>query len=124
MKSPKSSRGFRVSPLTASVLSAALAALTPYSLQAALVTKANNTDSLDLSTSWNGGLPGTGDTAVWDSTSTAGVTLTSGIGSGLSVSGLSFDASLNGNVSVLARHNLGSGFAFDDGRGRKHYRSD
>ncbi|NDC75307.1 hypothetical protein EBZ70_08495 [bacterium] len=113
MKSPKSSRGFRVSPLTASVLSAALAALTPYSLQAALVTKANNTDSLDLSTSWNGGLPGTGDTAVWDSTSTAGVTLTSGIGSGLSVSGLSFDASLNGNVSVLARHNLGSGFAFD-----------
>src|SRR5437764_14326215 len=41
--------------------------------RAATRTKANNTDNLNLTTSWTGGVvPGSGDIALWDSTVTGG----------------------------------------------------
>ena len=48
-------------------------------VHAADVIKANNTDALNLTTSWSGGsVPGSGDVAVWDSTVTAANSTTLG----------------------------------------------
>src|SRR6266699_3876074 len=49
----------------------ALLAGLPLAVQAATVLKANNTDNLNLTTSWVGStVPGTGDVGKWDSTVT------------------------------------------------------
>ncbi len=51
---------------------AAAALLAAHSAQGATLSKANDTDTLNLTTSWNGGVvPGVADIAQWDSTVTA-----------------------------------------------------
>jgi len=54
------------------LLAGVLAVMSGPLAQAAQISKANNTDNLNLTTSWVGGVvPGASDTAVWDSTVTA-----------------------------------------------------
>lgn len=80
MKHPQSNRFLAVSSAVA------LAAISS-SAFAADVLKADNTDSLNLGTSWNlGTAPGTGDVAVWDSTVNGANTVN--LGANLSWGGL------------------------------------
>jgi len=76
-------------------------------LKAADVLKANNTDALNLASSWVGAaLPGTADVAVWDATVTAANTVA--IGGDLSVAGLKVTAP-GGPVSITGNSMLSLG---------------
>ncbi len=105
MKSQKSPRGLRVSPLSVSLLSAAMAALTPAALRAELIAKANNTNALDLTTSWTGDVvPTSVDVATYSSANTASSTPVT-IGSGVSFAGIAFVSNPGSNMTI----NAGSG---------------
>jgi len=79
------------------------------SARAADVTKANNTDDLNLASSWVGGsAPGSGDTIVWDSTVTAANIVL--LGADLDVQGVRI-ANPGGNVTINAGNTLTLGSA-------------
>ena len=72
--------------------------------QAADVTKANNADNLNLTSSWSGGsVPGSGDVGVWDSTVTSANTVL--LGGNLSWSGVRI-ANPGGLVTISAGNTL------------------
>ncbi len=72
--------------------------------QAADVTKANNADNLNLTSSWSGGsVPGSGDVGVWDSTVTAANTVL--LGGDLSWNGVRI-ANPGGLVTIGAGNTL------------------
>jgi len=77
-----------VRPQTTRALLAALAGLTGTgALQAAEIIKADNTDALNVTSSWSGGTaPGANDIAVWNSTVTSANTVL--LGANLSLGGL------------------------------------
>ena len=97
MKNPNSSNQRRV-------LFAAAAVLANSTLVAAPVIKDNNTDDLNLTTSWVGGaLPGTGDIATWDSTVTGANSVL--LGGNLSFGGLAL-TNPGGAVTIGAGNTL------------------
>ena len=86
-KNPQSSRSLR-GILHALAISLATLVLIPQAARAATITKANNTENLNLSASWTGGaVPGTADIAQWTSTVTA--TNPTVLGADLSLAGIS-----------------------------------
>lgn len=97
MKNPNSSNQRRV-------LFAAAAVLANSTLVAAPVIKDNNTNDLNLTSSWVGGaLPGTGDIATWDSTVTGANSVL--LGGNLSFGGLAL-TNPGGAVTIGAGNTL------------------
>lgn len=89
------------------VLAAALAVLSGLSAQASSIVKANNTDNLNLTTSWSGSVvPGAGDIAVWNSTVTGANTVA--LGADTSWSGIQI-VSPGGLVTIQAGNTLTNG---------------
>lgn len=89
------------------VLAAALAVLSGLSAQASSIVKANNTDNLNLTTSWSGSVvPGVGDIAVWNSTVTGANTVA--LGADTSWSGIQI-VSPGGLVTIQAGNTLTNG---------------
>jgi fibronectin-binding autotransporter adhesin len=101
MKSQKSPRGLRVSPVSVSLLAAAMATLSP-GLRAELVEKENNTTALDLPASWtNGVVPTSADIATYSSLNTASSTPVT-IGAGMSLAGMAFVSNPGTNMTINA----------------------
>lgn len=67
--------------------------------EAATISKANNTDDLNLSTSWVGGtVPGTSDVAAWEATVTSASSTV--LGADLSWAGIGVNSTAGGNVTI------------------------
>ncbi len=92
---------------TALALAAAALALAP-AADAATIIKANNTNNLNLGTSWVGGVaPGASDVVVWDGTVTSPQTVA--LGANLSWSGLTIGSTNTVTISSGNALTLGSG---------------